>query len=368
MKRASKVALISVYDYPRADYSAYWAIEVSGDDIEGWRWASRIFSHEPVGWDYKGTKHTTRPEAPEPVYPPAPATRQEQYLRLTPALQETVRAQQDAWRAKCSEIYEAHPKALYLLEEALDVVKTRDEADTAAQNWVLERMEKYRRAELPAFSDEEIDAMLDAFDVARASKDFGTCDRIRGRLRSRGVGLKEPEKVSDQTRTKAHKQSGHAIALGPAGMLGLVLGDLFGRLRDFVMMALAYSTTIRNERVQRVQVNIDLGAGAGLFRVYDGSRPATCGTATTKLAELTFTDPCAPSASGGVLTMSAITSDASADATGTATWFRNVDSTGTCCVDGNVGTSGSDLNLNSTSINTGVQVSVSSMVITGGNA
>jgi hypothetical protein len=66
--------------------------------------------------------------------------------------------------------------------------------------------------------------------------------------------------------------------------------------------------------------------------------------------------------------MSAITADASANATGTATWFRCVDSTGTCCVDGNVGTSGSDLNLNSTSINSGVQVSVTSFTITAGNA
>ncbi len=66
--------------------------------------------------------------------------------------------------------------------------------------------------------------------------------------------------------------------------------------------------------------------------------------------------------------MSSITADSSANNNGTATWFRCVDSTGTFCVDGSVGTSGSDLNLNSTTISSGQNVAVSSFVITGGNA
>jgi hypothetical protein len=77
----------------------------------------------------------------------------------------------------------------------------------------------------------------------------------------------------------------------------------------------------------------------------------------------------APAASGAVLTLNAITQDASADATGTATWFRLVKSDGTTHVlDGDVGTSGSDLNLNSTSITSGATVSVTSFTITAGNA
>jgi hypothetical protein len=70
-----------------------------------------------------------------------------------------------------------------------------------------------------------------------------------------------------------------------------------------------------------------------------------------------------------VLTFSAITADSSANATGTATWWRAVDSTGAAVVDGNCGTSGSDMNLNSTSITIGVQVSATgSNTITAGNA
>jgi len=133
-------------------------------------------------------------------------------------------------------------------------------------------------------------------------------------------------------------------------------------------MAIAYSTALRNARLNQVTASVDAGSGAGLLRIYDGTRPATGGTATTLLAELTFSDPSFGAASGGVLTASAITQDAAANATGTATWFRVVDSAGTFVMDGNVGTSGSDLNLNSTSISTGVAVSITSFVLTEGNA
>lgn len=133
-------------------------------------------------------------------------------------------------------------------------------------------------------------------------------------------------------------------------------------------MTIAYSTAVRNSRLNAVRDAIDGGAGAGLLRIYNATRPATCGTATTLLAELTFSDPCSAGASSGSLTMSSITADSSANATGTAAWFRAVDSTGTCVIDGDVGTSGSDLNLNSVSISSGQQVSVTSFVITAGNA
>jgi hypothetical protein len=213
-------------------------------------------------------------------------------------------------------VYEAQPKATHLLEESSGTAATRDEADTAAQQWVIGQMAKHQRPMSQRVSGYAIPLPVDLLsDVARSA----------GRA-------------------------------------------LWRLLAPFLLMALAYSTTVRNNRLHQVRDAIDGGAGAGLLRIYDGSRPATCGTATTLLAELTFTDPCAGAASGGVLTMSAITQDSSANATGTATWFRAVDSTGTCCIDGNCGTSGSDMNMNSTSINTGVAVACSSFVITGGNA
>jgi hypothetical protein len=133
-------------------------------------------------------------------------------------------------------------------------------------------------------------------------------------------------------------------------------------------MALGFKATVRTSRANVIRDAIDAGSGAGLLRIYSGTRPATDGTATTLLAELTFSDPSSAGASNGVLTMSSITADSSANATGTATWFRVVDSAGATVMDGDCGTSGSDLNLNSTAISTGQQVSCSSFVITEGNA
>lgn len=129
-------------------------------------------------------------------------------------------------------------------------------------------------------------------------------------------------------------------------------------------MALAYATTLRNTMLDAITT---AAGNAALLRIYDGSRPATGGTATTLLAELTCGTPFAAGASSGVLTLGSITQDASANASGTATWFRIVTSGGTFVLDGNVGTSGSDLNLTTTSIVSGQPVSVTSFTITEGN-
>lgn len=130
-------------------------------------------------------------------------------------------------------------------------------------------------------------------------------------------------------------------------------------------MALGYIVGLRNAQLDAVTTQA--GASA-LLRIYDGSRPATGGAATTKLAELTCNATFAPGAASGVLTLNAIAADASADATGTATWFRIVKSDGTTHVmDGSVSTSGSDLNFNTTSIVAGANVAVTSFTITAGN-
>lgn len=132
-------------------------------------------------------------------------------------------------------------------------------------------------------------------------------------------------------------------------------------------MAIAYVSGLRSTRMDAINTAVNAGAGAGLLRIYDGTRPATGGAATTLLAELTFSDPAFGAAASGVLTASAITQDASANATGTAAWFRVVDSVATVVMDGNCGTSGSDLNLTTLSIVATQPVSVSSFVLTEGN-
>jgi len=130
-------------------------------------------------------------------------------------------------------------------------------------------------------------------------------------------------------------------------------------------MALAYAATLRSAKQDAITT---FAGNAALLRIYDGTRPATGGAATTLLAELTCGTPFAAGASSGVLTLGAITQDASANATGTATWFRIVKADGTTHVmDGNVGTSGSDLNLTTTSIVATQPVSITSFVLTEGN-
>jgi hypothetical protein len=130
-------------------------------------------------------------------------------------------------------------------------------------------------------------------------------------------------------------------------------------------MALAYDiTTIRDDMLDIITTAV---GASGLLRIYDGSRPASGGAATTLLAELTCNATFAAAAASGVLTLNAITQDSSANATGTASWFRITTSGGTYRIDGSVGTSGSDLNLTTTSIVATQPVSVTSFTITEGN-
>ena len=109
-------------------------------------------------------------------------------------------------------------------------------------------------------------------------------------------------------------------------------------------------------------------ADNGYLRIYDGTQPATADTAITTqvlLAELRFNATAAPAASNGVLTFNAITQDSSANNTGTASWFRALASDGTTVLfDGAVGTSGSDMNIATTSIVAGAIVGVTSFVYT----
>ena len=131
-------------------------------------------------------------------------------------------------------------------------------------------------------------------------------------------------------------------------------------------MALGYLEALRHAMLDAITTQ---AGGSAKLRIYNGTRPATGGTPTTLLAELICNAIFAPGASGGILTLNAIADDASADATGTATWFRIVKSDGTTHVlDGDVGVSGSDLNLNSVSIVAADVVSVTSFTITEGNA
>ena len=106
---------------------------------------------------------------------------------------------------------------------------------------------------------------------------------------------------------------------------------------------------------------------SGKLHIYDGAQPATADTAVgaqVLLAELAFGATAFGAAVAGVATANAITQDSSANATGTAAWFRALKSDDTPVYDGSIGTSGCDLNLNTASIVAGAAVQVSSLTYT----
>ncbi|HUS61343.1 MAG TPA: hypothetical protein VMY34_04040 [Acidimicrobiales bacterium] len=131
---------------------------------------------------------------------------------------------------------------------------------------------------------------------------------------------------------------------------------------------MALNPKLSNESANAAADAVARLADAGKLRIYDGSQPATADTAIgaqNLLAELTLNATSAGAAVAGVLTFNAITSDSSADATGTASWFRVLKANGTSPLfDGSVGTSGADLNLNTTSIVAGASVAISAFTYT----
>lgn len=136
-------------------------------------------------------------------------------------------------------------------------------------------------------------------------------------------------------------------------------------------MSLSYVTAVRNSRLQAVLDAIDAGSGAGKLRIYSGTRPATGGAETTVLAELALADP-AGTIAGGVLTIDADPDleDTSADATGTATWARILDSDDNpvCDLDVSESGGGGDVILDETAIVAGGTVTIATATITEGNA
>lgn len=125
-----------------------------------------------------------------------------------------------------------------------------------------------------------------------------------------------------------------------------------------------WSTAKRNAKLDAIKADFD----SGYLRIYDGAQPAGPDTALsgqTLLAELRFGATAFPAAVAGVLTANPITSDASANATGTATWFRCLKSDGvTALHDGTVGTAAANAIVATTSIVAAAQIDCSSFTIT----
>lgn len=115
---------------------------------------------------------------------------------------------------------------------------------------------------------------------------------------------------------------------------------------------------------------IDAGSAA-IIEIYAGTQPTDADTSVgsqTKLATLTMSSTAFGNVSdanpGAIMTADSITPDSSADATGTAAWFRILtQSGGTTILDGSVGTSDADMVFNTVSFTAGSTIEITSMTI-----
>ncbi len=132
-------------------------------------------------------------------------------------------------------------------------------------------------------------------------------------------------------------------------------------------MALQFSVSVRNARLDAVESTA--GTSANLY-IRSGAAPADCATADsgTLLATIALPSDWMAAASAGAKAKSGTWSVA-ASASGTAGHFRIKDSAGTTChVQGTVGTSGTDMIIDNTSVNSGQTITISSFTLTDGNA
>lgn len=135
-------------------------------------------------------------------------------------------------------------------------------------------------------------------------------------------------------------------------------------------MALQYSVAVRNAQLDAFETTT--GASA-ILRILSGTVPANCATAQsgTLLASLSLPSDWMSAASAGSKALLGTWNDTSADATGTAGYFRILDSTGTTChAQGTITATGGggDMTLDNTSIASGQTVTVTSFTLTAGNA
>ena len=116
-------------------------------------------------------------------------------------------------------------------------------------------------------------------------------------------------------------------------------------------MAVTYTAAVKTARMTAVRDQIDGGAGAGTLEI------GTAGMAAV-LATFTLNDPSGTIAAG-VLSLSGFPKTVAAGATGVAAAARIRDSVATDIVTGlTVGTSGTDIVLDNTSINSGQNVTI----------
>jgi hypothetical protein len=136
-----------------------------------------------------------------------------------------------------------------------------------------------------------------------------------------------------------------------------------------VAQAPSVSTIARTLACDAVVDLLDTGNEPAQLRIYSGVKPTNAEAAlsgNTQLAALVMSDPAFGAAVNGQAVAGPIASDV-ADANGTATFFRCGSMNSgvfTTVIQGEIGTAGSDINLNATALAIGGLVAVSSLTYT----
>jgi hypothetical protein len=127
-------------------------------------------------------------------------------------------------------------------------------------------------------------------------------------------------------------------------------------------MAITLSTTFANDLLEHGGVAVADQIGGGTLVIYSGTPPTGPNEAlsgNTVLATFTFSAATSQgSPASGVMNIVFANQTVTASATGTATFFRILNSGSTALVQGVVATSGGDWNLNSTNITSGDNVTI----------
>lgn len=138
-------------------------------------------------------------------------------------------------------------------------------------------------------------------------------------------------------------------------------------------MAIQFSSDVRNGELNAIETAVGTSP---ILRIYDlaGTAPQFCSHSmptNTLLAEITLPSDWEGAASGGSVVLSGTWQDTSANAAGTADFFRIYNSGDTIChIQGTVSitSGGGDLELDNNVIAVGQQVTVTKFTLTAANA
>lgn len=136
-------------------------------------------------------------------------------------------------------------------------------------------------------------------------------------------------------------------------------------------MTIQFSDTVRNARLDAIETTIGTAAVIKVYQLAGGTAPANCAAAISGTVLATITNPSDyfTAASGGSMVKTGTWSDTSADAAGTAQYFRVFKADGTTtCIQGSAGTAAaSDMVVDNAVFAAGQTFTVSTFTLTDGN-